>query len=85
MQILNQRSSVYQFNALVDLEQEYADYRRKNIQGWEDVQKVNQEICSFIDQTIVDHDRTLLSKKLPKSLFSGSPPIKLVKPSSHRN
>jgi hypothetical protein len=72
---------VRHFNALVDLEKDYASHRRKNVQGWEDIKKINQEICQLIDNTIKDHDRGSISKKLPKHLFSGAIPASLLKPS----
>ena len=69
--------SVVRFNALVDLEEEYAAYRRKVVDGFEDLQKINQEISQHLRQIIQDHDRHTLSKKFPITLSSPLPSILL--------
>ncbi|KAF7970740.1 hypothetical protein HWV62_23136 [Athelia sp. TMB] len=66
---------VAHYDALVDLQKDYAEHCRKTTQGWEDLEKINQQICQQIDQAIEDHDRNTLSKKFPKSIFSGPIPV----------
>jgi hypothetical protein len=66
------------------LEKDYAAHRRQNIEGWEDVKKINLEICELVSHKIKDHDRGTVSKKLPKLLFSIPIPDSLLKPSLRR-
>ncbi|RPD70368.1 hypothetical protein L226DRAFT_230828 [Lentinus tigrinus ALCF2SS1-7] len=62
--------SVVHFNALVDLEAEYATVGRNVIHETEDWIKVNQEICRELSAAVETHDRSMLSKKMPATLVS---------------
>ncbi|KZT02012.1 uncharacterized protein LAESUDRAFT_815615 [Laetiporus sulphureus 93-53] len=64
--------SVNHFNHLIDLEAEYAKFGRITTSGFEDMRKLNEEICVSIKKTIEGHDRSSLSKRMPKM---GSLPI----------
>ncbi|OBZ66573.1 hypothetical protein A0H81_13373 [Grifola frondosa] len=62
--------SVTHFNRLVDLEAEYANLGRKISNGFEDMVKINQDLYGNLAGVVEDHDRNMLSKKMPTSLFS---------------
>ncbi|KAH9933688.1 hypothetical protein B0H21DRAFT_825760 [Amylocystis lapponica] len=66
--------SVGHFNRLIDLEAEYAKFGRSIIDGFEDMTRLNQEICGDLGRTVEDHDRNTMSKKMPVSLFPAFPP-----------
>ncbi|KDQ57838.1 hypothetical protein JAAARDRAFT_207297 [Jaapia argillacea MUCL 33604] len=67
--------SIGHFNRFVDLESEYAEYGRKFTNEYEDLLKVNQEICGQLRRTIQDHDRKSLVKAMPKTLSAPLPTI----------
>lgn len=58
------------FNALVDLEEEYADYRRHVVDGFGDLSKTTQEICRYLAETIQESNRNGLSRKFSTSFFT---------------
>ncbi|OJT04411.1 hypothetical protein TRAPUB_4867 [Trametes pubescens] len=62
--------SVAQFNNLVDLEAEYATSGRGLIRGSEDWLKTNRELDRSLTQVLEQHDRTMLSKKMPPKLIT---------------
>ncbi|KAJ7787174.1 hypothetical protein B0H14DRAFT_289302 [Mycena olivaceomarginata] len=64
------------FNALVDLEVEYATYHRKVISGIDDMQKGAEVVSNALGQIVQHHDRRSLSKKLPTSLFTLPPTLR---------
>ncbi|KAF9065269.1 hypothetical protein BDP27DRAFT_65742 [Rhodocollybia butyracea] len=59
--------SAEHFNALVDLEAEYASYRRRLVGNLEDLCSVDDEIVGRLGEIIQHHDRHALSKKFPKT------------------
>ncbi|KAI0771692.1 hypothetical protein BD413DRAFT_613184 [Trametes elegans] len=61
--------SVAHFNRLVDLEAEYATAGRGLIRGSEDWLKTNREISQDLAKALEQHDRSMLSKKMPTSLI----------------
>lgn len=75
--LINIKYSVGHFNALVDLEEEYATSRRKIVAGFEDIHKITQDIDNHLQNIIRDHDRQSLSKQFPNSWFSGPLSISL--------
>lgn len=58
----------------MSLESEYAKASRSFINAYEVVQNVDEEICAFIKQSITAHDRKIMAKQLPDSLFAGDLP-----------
>ncbi|KAI0637537.1 hypothetical protein C8Q77DRAFT_1153270 [Trametes polyzona] len=62
--------SVNQFNKLVDLEAEYATSGRGLIHNSEDWMKTNIELDRHLTRALEQHDRTMLSKKMPLSLVA---------------
>ncbi|KAI5124503.1 hypothetical protein M0805_003028 [Coniferiporia weirii] len=71
--------SIKHFNNLFSLETEYANFSRKLGAGYEVVTSVNNDICSFIQQTVNMHDRGSLSKNMPQSLFVSALPGSFLK------
>jgi len=70
------------FNALVDLEEEYANYRRNVIDGFGDLSKATQDICRYLAETIQDGNRTSLSRKFSNAFFTLPLPAILSTPGS---
>ncbi|KAI0666118.1 hypothetical protein C8Q78DRAFT_1061541 [Trametes maxima] len=61
--------SVAHFNKLVDLEAEYATAARGLIHGSEDWTKTSHELGRELVKALEQHDRNMLSKKMPASLI----------------
>jgi hypothetical protein len=68
--IIHTSSSIEHFNLLVDMEEEYADYRRNVIDGLGDLSKTTQEICRYIAETIQDSNRNSFSRKVSNAFFT---------------
>ncbi|KAJ3756112.1 hypothetical protein EV360DRAFT_85257 [Lentinula raphanica] len=60
--------SAQHYNALVDLESEYASFRRYVDRHLEDLCSLDQVVISRVGEVIQHHDRSGLSKKFSKSL-----------------
>lgn len=60
--------SVDHFNALVDLEAEYAAAGRNMVRGTEDWVVLNRAVCQDIALAVEAHDRTMLTKRMPTVL-----------------
>ncbi|EGN95983.1 hypothetical protein SERLA73DRAFT_124837 [Serpula lacrymans var. lacrymans S7.3] len=58
---------------MVELEEEYATYRRTLAHGWEDVIKANQGFSSTLLKVIENHDRNISSKTFPRSILPPKP------------
>jgi len=63
-------ASIDCFNALVDLEEEYADYRRNVVDGFGDLGKTSQEITRYLTETISENNRNGLSRKFSNVFFT---------------
>jgi hypothetical protein len=53
----------------------YAARRRDNLQSFDEMKKANQETLDGVNGIFLMHSREGLSKKFPKSLFTGFPAI----------
>ncbi|KAJ4480536.1 hypothetical protein C8J55DRAFT_560482 [Lentinula edodes] len=60
--------SAEHFNAMVDLEAEYASFRRYVVQQLEDLCTIDKDVVGRLTEIVQHHDRHGLSKKFPKSL-----------------
>lgn len=67
-------------NALVDLEEEYADYRRNVVDGFGDLSKTTQEICHYLAETIQENNRNGLSKNFSNTFFTLPLPVIISNP-----
>jgi len=67
-------TSIGYFNALIDLEEEYASYRRNVIDGFDDLSKTTQEITYYLTKMIQENNRNSLSRKFSNTLFASPPP-----------
>ncbi|KAI0352490.1 hypothetical protein OH77DRAFT_1513260 [Trametes cingulata] len=65
-----QADSVAQFNNLVDLEAEYATVGRRLIHQSEDWIKTNRELSQRLAEAVEQHDKMMLSKKMPATLIA---------------
>jgi hypothetical protein len=68
--IFHASRSIEHFNSLVDIEEEYADYRRNVIDGFGDLNKTTQEICRYLVETVQDSNRNSLSSKFSNTFFT---------------
>ncbi|KAJ3812528.1 hypothetical protein F5876DRAFT_74736 [Lentinula aff. lateritia] len=60
--------SAEHFNAMVDLEAEYASFRRYVVQQLEDLCTIDKDVVGRLAEIVQHHDRHGLSKKFPKAL-----------------
>lgn len=72
--------SIDSFNALVDLEEEYADHRRNVIDGFSDLSKNTQEICRYLAETMQEGNRNSLSRKFSSAFFAYPLPVFISNP-----
>lgn len=73
-QLLLKNTSVCHFNTFLALETEYATYGRKLCNGYNDLLNANEQLSEYVDKTLMNHDRKMLTKKMPCSLFSSTLP-----------
>ncbi|KIK59685.1 hypothetical protein GYMLUDRAFT_651650 [Collybiopsis luxurians FD-317 M1] len=60
--------SAEHFNTMVDLEAEYASFRRYGVESLEDLCSIDDYIVNRLGEIIQHHDRHGLAKKFPKTL-----------------
>jgi hypothetical protein len=65
---------------LIDLEEEYASHQRGIIDGFDELAKASQDISHSLTETIQEHNRNSLSRKLPNKLFASSLSAVLLNP-----
>lgn len=60
--------SVVHFNRLIDLEAEYAKLGRLLSDGYDQLVREGQDVCSGLGRMVSDHDRGSLIKRMPVEL-----------------
>ena len=71
-------SSIDRYNALIDLEAEYATFCRDLAHALEDLVDADTEACDRVRRAIEAHDRGTLAKKMPVSLFPTAIPTSVL-------
>jgi hypothetical protein len=62
------------FNALLDLEKEYAAHRRTVIEGFGDLSKITREMCCYLAEAIQEINRNSLTRKFSTVFFTSPLP-----------
>ncbi|KAJ3554816.1 hypothetical protein NM688_g2911 [Phlebia brevispora] len=65
--------SIDRYNALIELEADYATFGRNLTHSLDDVVRADQDLRDNIRKIVETHDRHTLSKKMPSSIFGPTP------------